>query len=71
MTSEAEWTRIPVPIPAEQDRRDLCAILASNGLEVRIVRVKTTNRGTPKRYVEYRPGPPKELLEVDCIFSTQ
>ena len=62
---EHEWTRIPVPIAAEQDRRDLCAILAANGLEVRIVRVKTTNRGTPKRYIEYRDsGLTKDKLEV-------
>lgn len=54
----------PAAIPAEQDRRELCAVLAANGLEVRIVRVKTTTRGTPKRYVEYRLGPVKDLLEI-------
>lgn len=59
-----EWIRIPAPIPTEQDRRELCCILAAHGLEVRIVRVKTTNRGTPKRYVEYRPGPIREMLEI-------
>lgn len=48
------WVRIPVPIDKEEDRRELCAILAAYGLEVRIVRIKTTNRGTPKRYIEYR-----------------
>ena len=61
---DSDWIRLPCPVPAEQDRRDLCAILAANGLEVRIVRVKTTNRGTPRRYIEYRPGPPKELMEI-------
>ncbi len=60
-----EWIRIPVPIAAEQDRRDLCCILAANGLEVRIVRVKTTNRGTPKRYIEFRDsGLTKDRLEI-------
>lgn len=54
------WTRIPAPIPAEQDRRDLCAILAANGLEVRIVRVKATNRGAAKRYIEYRDPAPED-----------
>ena len=36
------------------DRRTLASILVANGLEVREVRVKETNRGTPKRYIEYR-----------------
>lgn len=48
------WVRVPVAIDKEEDRRELCAILTAYGLEVRIVRIKTTNRGTPKRYVEYR-----------------
>lgn len=62
---DLEWTRIPVPIAAEQDRRELCCIFAANGLEVRIVRVKTTNRGTPKRYIEYRDsGLTKDKLEL-------
>lgn len=51
---EENWVRITVPIEKEEDRRELCAILTAYGLEVRIVRIKTTNRGTPKRYVEYR-----------------
>lgn len=51
---ESEWSRIPEPIDAETDRRQLCAILSACGLEVRIVRVRVTQRGTPKRYVEYR-----------------
>ena len=49
-----EWVRIPEPVEAEADRRQLCAILTACGLEVRIVRVRATQRGTPKRYVEYR-----------------
>lgn len=48
------WIRIPMAIDKEEDRRELCAILTAYGLEVRIVRIKETNRGTPKRYVEYR-----------------
>lgn len=48
------WVRIPVAIDKEEDRRELCAILTACGLEVRIVRLKTTNRGVPKRYIEYR-----------------
>ena len=60
---EPEWIRIPAHIPSEQDRRTLCAVLVANGLEIRIVRVKTTNRGTPKRYVEYRPGPAEAVFE--------
>lgn len=48
------WRRIPVEIDADGDRRALAGILTAAGLEVRIVRVKETNRGTPKRFVEYR-----------------
>lgn len=51
---EENWVRITVPIEKEEDRRELCAILTAYGLEVRIVRIKPTNRGTPKRYIEYR-----------------
>ena len=51
---EAEWKRIPVPIPDERDRRELAAILTACGLEVRIVRLRLTQRGTPKRYLEFR-----------------
>lgn len=50
----ASWKRIPANITDEADRRQLAAILTAYGLEVRIVRLKTTNRGTPKRFVEYR-----------------
>lgn len=49
-----KWIRIPVPVADETDRRTLAAVLTACGLEVRIVRIKATNRGTPKRFVEYR-----------------
>ena len=49
-----EWTRIPVEIASETDRRTLAAILTSAGLEVRIVKVRLTKGGTPKKYIEYR-----------------
>ena len=50
------WTRIPAPIEAEQDRRTICAILAEAGLAVRIVRIKvgTSNSAPRKRFVEYQ-----------------
>ena len=51
---EAEWKRIPVPIPDERDRRELAAILTACGLEVRIVRLRLTPKSTPKRFLEYR-----------------
>lgn len=62
MSVADQWIRIPAPIPTESDRRELCALLAGNGLEVRIVKVRLTNRGTPRRFVEYRPEqpPPEE-----------
>ena len=50
----AKWNRIPANITSEDDRRVLTGLLVAYGLEVRIVRIKETNRGTPKRYVEYR-----------------
>lgn len=58
--NEMEWTRIPSPIDAEADRRTLLGILGSIGLEVRIVKIKATSRGSSKKYVEFRP-----LSEVD------
>lgn len=58
--NETEWMRIPSPIDAEADRRTICAILISIGLEVRIVKIKATARGSAKKYVEFRP-----LSEVD------
>lgn len=48
------WQRIPVEINSEDDRRVLAGMLAAYGLEVRVVKIKYTNRGTPKRFVEYR-----------------
>lgn len=51
---EAAWTRIPVPIPDERDRRELAAILTACGLEVRVVRLRLTPKSTPKRFLEYR-----------------
>ena len=58
--NETEWTRIPAPVDNESDRRTLLGILGSLGLEVRIVKVKETARGTPKKYLEFRL-----LTEVD------
>ncbi|MBQ9460125.1 MAG: hypothetical protein IJU66_09370 [Oscillospiraceae bacterium] len=50
----AVWKRIPVDIDIDADRRTLAGILTAHGLEVRVVKIKETNRGTPKRYLEYR-----------------
>ena len=49
-----DWTRIPMEITNETDRRTLCAILASIGLEVRIVKVKPTKGSAYSKYIEYR-----------------
>lgn len=49
-----DWTRIPMEIPNETDRRTLCAILTSVGMEVRVVKVRLTKGGTLKKYIEYR-----------------
>ena len=49
-----DWNRIPMEIANETDRRTMAAILTSVGLEVRIVKVKLTKGGTPKKYIEYR-----------------
>lgn len=49
-----DWTRIPMEITNETDRRTLCAILASIGLEVRIVKVKPTKGSAYRKYIEYR-----------------
>ena len=57
-----DWTRIPIEISNETDRRTLCAILASVGLEVRIVKVKLTKGGTPKKYIEYRQQAYRQAL---------
>ena len=49
-----DWTRIPVPIESEADRRSLVAILAAAGLEVRVVKERPTKSSAYKRYIEYR-----------------
>ena len=49
-----EWTRIPMEITNETDRRTLCAIPTSVGLEVRIVKVKPTKGSAYRKYIEYR-----------------
>ena len=49
-----DWTRIPMEITNETDRRTLCAILASVGLAVRIVKVKPTKGSAYRKYIEYR-----------------
>ena len=62
------WVRIPTPFDDERDRWDLTGLLVASGLEVRIVRIKTTNRGSPRRYVEYRNtglAEPKLIPQVD------
>lgn len=48
-----EWVRIPAEIKSEDDRRALSSILVANGLAVREVKVRLTERGTPKRHIEY------------------
>lgn len=50
---DSSWTRLPYPIIDDRDRRELCAILAANGMEVRIVKERQ-NKGIYKRYLEYR-----------------
>ena len=49
-----DWTRIPMEIPNESDRRTLCAILTSVGMEVRVVKVKPTKGSAYRKYIEYR-----------------
>ena len=49
-----EWTRIPIEISNGTDRRTMAAILASVGLEVRIVKVKPTKGSAYRKYIEYR-----------------
>ena len=48
------WTRIPIEITNETDRRTMAAILTSVGLEVRIVKVKPTKGSAYRKYIEYR-----------------
>ena len=49
-----EWTRIPMEITNETDRRTMSAILVSVGLEVRVVKVKPTKGSAYRKYIEYR-----------------
>ena len=49
-----DWNRIPMEIPNETDRRTLCAILTSVGMEVRVVKVKPTKGSAYRKYIEYR-----------------
>lgn len=49
-----DFVRIPIPISAEPDRRALVSVLASAGLEVRIVKDRPTKSAAYKYYVEYR-----------------
>lgn len=49
-----DWVRIPASIESDADRRAIAAILTAAGLEVRVVRERTTKNGTYKRYVECR-----------------
>ena len=49
-----DWTRIPMEITNETDRRTMAAILASVGLEVRIVKVKPTKGSAYRKYIVYR-----------------
>ena len=49
-----DWTRIPMEIANETDRRTLCAILTSVGMEVRVVKVKPTKGSAYRKYIEYR-----------------
>ena len=46
------WTRIPIDIPSENDRRTVLGILSDNGLEVRIKKEKVGSRW--QRFVEHR-----------------
>ena len=49
-----EWTRIPMEITNETDRRTMAAILTSVGLEVRVGNVKPTKGSAYRKYIEYR-----------------
>lgn len=55
---DSSWTRLPYPIIDDRDRRELCAILAANGMEVRIVKERTAR--ACKRFIEYRAQPEQE-----------
>ena len=51
-----DWIRIPAPIESEKDQRELCGLLASAGLTVRIVKARSGPKPSSpfKKYVEYR-----------------
>ena len=51
-----DWVCIPAPFENETDRRTICGILVSVGLEVRIIRAKTgESKSAPiKKFIEYR-----------------
>ena len=49
-----DWTRIPMEITNETDRRALFAILVSVGLEVRVVKVKPTKGSAYRKDSEDR-----------------
>lgn len=48
-----EWSRIPISIENEADRRTMVSILASAGLTVRIVRERKSPSSAYQRYIEY------------------
>ena len=59
----SKWSRIPCPIPSEEDRRTLTGILTSAGLETRIICIRHSSRAAFIRYIEYRPAPEPLTLE--------
>ena len=48
-----EWSRIPIPIENEADRRTMVSILVSAGLAVRIVKERKSPSSAYQRYIEY------------------
>lgn len=50
------WTRIPSPFENETDRRTICGLLTSIGLEVRVARVKMGEKPSSpiRKFVEFR-----------------
>lgn len=51
-----DWVCIPAPFENETDRRTICGLLTSIGLEVRVVRVKMGEKPSSpiRKFVEYR-----------------
>lgn len=49
-----DWVRIPAKIESDTDRRTIVAILAANGLEVRIAKEKPTKGSAYQKFIEYR-----------------